>query len=153
MSQYRRCFEVVDSPWRVWDKYAVVQDSSIPPPLLADDFITLEVFTSKVCTCRVCIRRANRLKYKLAPSELESIANTISLLHDFLSAPLSRQPAPAAVRLKGARLNRRDATRESRSRSQISFNAETQRARRNAEEKSFFFFLSLRPSAPSAPLR
>ena len=43
--------------------------------------------------------------------------------------------------------------RQSRSRSQISFNAETQRARRNAKEKSFFFLLSLRPSALSASLR
>ena len=36
---------------------------------------------------------------------------------------------------------------ESRNRNQISLNAETQRARRNAEEKSFFFPLSLRSSA------
>src|ERR1035441_699594 len=37
--------------------------------------------------------------------------------------------------------------RESRNRNQISLNAETQRARRSAEEKSFIFPLSLRSSA------
>jgi hypothetical protein len=37
--------------------------------------------------------------------------------------------------------------RESRNRNQISLNAETQRARRNAEEKSLFLPLSLRSSA------
>ena len=52
---------------------------------------------------------ANRLKCKLAPGRLASTANTISLLHDFHSAPLSRQPDPAAGQLKGAPLNRRDA--------------------------------------------
>jgi NADH-quinone oxidoreductase subunit N len=43
----------------------------------------------------------------------------------------------------------------SRHRSRTSFNAETRRARRNAEEKSFSFLLSLRPSAlrVSASLR
>src|ERR1039457_6862776 len=35
-------------------------------------------------------------------------------------------------------------TRQSRNRTQTSFNAETQRARSNAEEKSIFFLLSLR---------
>src|ERR1039457_4548063 len=43
--------------------------------------------------------------------------------------------------------------RESRNRNQISLNAETQRARRNAEEKSIFFSLSLRFSVSSASLR
>jgi hypothetical protein len=38
-------------------------------------------------------------------------------------------------------------TRQSRNRTQTSFNAETQRARSNAEEKSIFFLLSLRSSA------
>src|ERR1039458_5469824 len=38
-------------------------------------------------------------------------------------------------------------TRQNRNRTQTSFNAETQRARSNAEEKSIFFLLSLRSSA------
>ena len=46
-----------------------------------------------------------------------------------------------------------NAGRQGRSRSKISFNAETQRARRDAEGKRFFFLLALRSSAPSASLR
>ena len=41
----------------------------------------------------------------------------------------------------------KNATRQSRNRRQTGLNAETQRARRNAEAKSFFFLLSLRSSA------
>ena len=40
-----------------------------------------------------------------------------------------------------------NAARPSRNRSQTSFNAETQRAQSNAEEKTIFFLLSLRSSA------
>ncbi len=100
--QWRRSFEVMDSPWRVRDKYKVVQDSSIPPPLSADDLITLEVFTSKVRARPACLRSANRLKYKLVPGKSASTANAISLLHDVLSAPLSRRPFPGTGRLRGA---------------------------------------------------
>src|ERR1017187_7858301 len=45
------------------------------------------------------------------------------------------------------RIQREGAARQSCNRSQTSFNAETQRARSNAEEKSIFFLLSLRSSA------
>jgi hypothetical protein len=109
MGQCRRSFEVVDSPWRVRDKYAVVQDSSIPPPLSADDLITLEVFTSKVRARSVCLQSANRLKCKLGLGRLASTENAISLLHDFHSAPLSRQAVPGSVQSRGAPLDRRDA--------------------------------------------
>src|ERR1035437_700574 len=40
-----------------------------------------------------------------------------------------------------------NAARQSRNRNQARLNAETQRARRNAEEKALFFLPSLRPSA------
>jgi hypothetical protein len=56
---------------------------------------------------------------------------------------LTGQVGKAPLPRRGAK----GTARQSRNRSQNSFNAETQRARRNAEEKSFFFHLSLRPSA------
>ncbi len=96
-------------PWRVRDKYNAVHDSSTPPPLSADNFITPEAFTSKACARRVCHLCANRLEYKLADGNWLSKQNSINLLHDFLSAPLSRQPLPGSVQFGGAPLNRRDA--------------------------------------------
>src|ERR1035441_8375212 len=54
------------------------------------------------------------------------------------------------MQLQGEPLDRRgamDAARPSRNRIQTGLNAETQRARSNAEEKSIFFLLSLRSSA------
>src|ERR1035437_5616899 len=54
------------------------------------------------------------------------------------------------MQLQGEPLNRvgaMEAARPSRNRMQTSSNAETQRARSNAEEKSIFFLLSLRSSA------
>ena len=49
VSPYGRSFEIVEIPWRVRDKNNVASDSSISPPLLADDFIDLKIRSSKVC--------------------------------------------------------------------------------------------------------
>src|ERR1035438_5363721 len=48
---------------------------------------------------------------------------------------------------RSSSLTTKSAALQSRNRSQTSFNAETQRARSNAEEKNIFFLLSLRASA------
>ena len=48
--QYGRSFEIVEIPWRVRDKNNVASDSSISPPLLADDFIDLKIRSPKVCS-------------------------------------------------------------------------------------------------------
>ena len=55
VSQYGRSFEIVEIPWRVRDKYNLASDSSISPPLLADDFIDSKIRSSKVCIPpRIC---------------------------------------------------------------------------------------------------
>ena len=62
------------------------------------------------------------------------------------------RPCSLAASIQSRRIERkrRDAmraARQSRNRTQTSFNAETRRARSNAEEKRIFFLLSLRSSA------
>ena len=93
MSQYGRSFEVLDSPWRVRDKYNAVSDTSSRPPLLADVFIAPTIQTPKVCARRECVLRAHHLVRKLARGKRLSTANSISSLDDSQLAGLS---APAA---------------------------------------------------------
>jgi hypothetical protein len=49
VSQYRRSFEIVESLWRVRDKYNVVPDASSQPPLVADEFMHPNIRGFKVC--------------------------------------------------------------------------------------------------------
>jgi hypothetical protein len=49
MGQCLRCFEIVESAWRVKDEYNLVPDASSRPPHRADDFIAPETGTDKAC--------------------------------------------------------------------------------------------------------
>ena len=65
MSQYRRSFEVVETLWRVRDKYTLVSDASSRPPLRADEFIDSKTGTDKACARREYGLCANNLHLKL----------------------------------------------------------------------------------------
>ena len=75
MSQYRRSFEIIETPWRVRDKYNLVSDASSGPPLMADDFIYPNTGTCNVCAPHDFALSAGRLTYKLAAGKLLSNRN------------------------------------------------------------------------------
>src|SRR5208282_5456282 len=66
VSQYRRSFEIAEISWRVRDKFNLAPDSSIQPPLLADDVITQTSAALRSVACCEYDLRADQPKLQIS---------------------------------------------------------------------------------------